>query len=75
MKKLNCLSNEKIYMVDVYLMNDNYDTMENCVCQGTLEEVKKYFLNRYSGLREKHGIAICDVVTDCKDTVWFKEGI
>lgn len=75
MKKLNCLSNEKIYMVDVYLMNDTYDTVENCVCQGTLEEVKEYFLNRYSGLREKYGIAICDVVTDCNDTVWFKEGI
>ena len=75
MKMLNLNSNERIYVVTVYLMNDNYDTVENCVCQGTLEEVKEYFLNRYSGLREKHGIEICDVVTTYNGIVWFKEDI
>lgn len=76
MKMFNVM--DKLYVADVYVMNDTYDTVARLCYDGKdLEEFKEYLLNRYSNLRTEHGIMIREVnvslgiMTD----VWYKEGI
>ena len=62
-----------VYYVDVYKMNENYDSVECSVVEGDLEEIKEYYLNRYNNLRTPHGIQISIVEMDYDRIVWFKE--
>lgn len=70
---LNAKNN--VYYVDVYKMNENYDSVECSVVEGNLDEIKEYYLNRYSNLRIPHGIQISSIEMDYDKTVWYKEGI
>jgi len=76
MKMFNVM--DKLYVADIYLMNDTYDTIARLVYDGKdLEEFKEYLLNRYSNLRNEHGIMIREINVSLgimKD-VWYKEGI
>jgi hypothetical protein len=56
-------------------MDDNYTTVEYSIVEGDLEEIKEYYLNRYSNLRTRHGIQISSVEMDYDKSVWYKEGI
>ena len=67
--------NNNIYFVDVYLMNEDYDTVEYSVVEGDLEEIKEYYLKRYSNLRTPHGIIISSVEMNYDKSVFFKENI
>ena len=64
-----------IYFVDVYKMDEDYTTVEYSVVEGDLEEIKKYYLDRYSNLRTQHGIQISSVEMDYNKSVWYVEGI
>lgn len=64
-----------IYFVDVYKMDEDYTTVEYNVVEGDLEEIKKYYLDRYSNLRTPHGIQISSVEMDYDKSVWFAEYI
>lgn len=64
-----------VYYVDVYKMDDDYTTVECNIVEGDLEEIKKYYLDRYSNLRTPHGIQINSVEMDYDKAVWYKEGI
>lgn len=64
-----------IYFVDVYKMDDDYTTVEYSIVEGNLEEIKEYYLNRYSNLRTPHGIQISSVEMDYDKSVFYKEWI
>ncbi len=67
-------SNE-VYFVDVYKMDDDYTTVEYSIVEGSLDEIREYYLNRYSNLRTPHGISISSIEMDYNKTVWYMEGI
>lgn len=64
-----------VYFVDVYKMDDDYTTVEYNIVEGDLEEIKEYYLNRYSNLRTPHGIQISSVEMDYDKSVFYKEWI
>lgn len=64
-----------VYFVDVYLMDEDYTSVEYSIVEGDLEEIKEYYLNRYSNLRTPHGIQISSVEMDYDKSVFYKENI
>ena len=64
-----------VYFVDVYLMDEDYTSVEYSIVEGDLEEIKEYYLNRYSNLRTPHGIQISSVEMDYDKAVFYKENI
>lgn len=64
-----------VYFVDVYLMDEDYTSVEYSIVEGNLEEIKEYYLNRYSNLRTPHGIQISGIEIDYNKLVFYKEWI
>ena len=64
-----------VYFVDVYLMDEDYTSVEYSIVEGNLEEIKEYYLNRYSNLRKPHGIQISSIEMDYDKSVFYKENI
>lgn len=66
----------EVYIVDVYKMDDDFTTVEYSIVEGSLEEVKEYYLFRYSNLITPHGIQISRVdKMNYDNSVWFAEYI
>ena len=64
-----------VYFVDVYLMDEDYTSVEYSIIEGDLEKIKEYYLKRYSNLRTPHGIIISSIEMDYDKSVFYKENI
>lgn len=74
MVKLICDTNE-IYYVTVYLMNEDFSEVENCICIGDIEDIKNSFRKKYKKKSNKYGFEIIRVNCNDNDAVYWEEDI